>query len=138
MNPSDAVPIERELGGLREWRRTEWVAEPGPQIAVGEQVEAQHRDQIRQSPSEGGTKLQVPQREDGDQSCPDLDVQSIRGGSDEGLDAQVLLDRFEERLYLPSLFIDSGDGGRSEGQMVGEELVDPTVLSTILDKAQKW
>src|SRR6185503_5723615 len=138
LTPSDAVPIERELGRLKVWRWTEGLVEPGPEVTVGEQVEAQHGEQIRQSPAEGRTKLEVAKDEDGDQSGPDLDVKSIGRGPHEGLDSQVLLDRFEERLDLPPLFVDGGDRGRCELEVIGEELVDPSILGAILDQAEKW
>ena len=64
-------------------------------------------------------------------------MKSIRGRAHEGFDAQVLFDGLEEQLDLPSLFIDGGDGGRSELEMVGEELVGPAVMSAIFNQAKK-
>ena len=66
-----------------------------------------------------------------------MDVKSIRGCAHEGFDAQVLLDGLEEQLDLPSLFIDRRDGGWPELEMVGEELVDPSIMSAVLDQPEK-
>ena len=41
--------------------------------------------------------------------------------ADEGLDAQVLLERFEEQLDLPAVLVDARDGRRPEAEVVGQE-----------------
>jgi opacity protein-like surface antigen len=38
-------------------------------------------------------------------------LQGVGAGAHEGLDAQVLLQRFEEQLDLPALAVDGSDGG---------------------------
>ena len=53
---------------------------------------------------------------DGDQGIgghrgPDLDFDGIGRGSKETLDAQMLLDPFEEQLNLPALMVDSCNNG---------------------------
>jgi hypothetical protein len=39
----------------------------------------------------------------------------------QGLDTQVLLQRFEEQLDLPALAVDDGDGGGSKAAIIGEK-----------------
>jgi hypothetical protein len=50
--------------------------------------------------------MEVLDDEHGYQCCPNLDIQGIFRGSNEGFDLEVLLKRFEEDLYLPAVFID--------------------------------
>ena len=42
--------------------------------------------------------MQVLEYEQGDQRRPDLNLQSVFAGADEGFDAQVLFERLEEQL----------------------------------------
>ena len=44
---------QRPLRLIEGYRRLEWPIEPGPQIAINEQLLAQQRDQIRQTPWPG-------------------------------------------------------------------------------------
>ena len=46
----------------------------------------------------------------------------ILGGAEEGFDAQVLFDPFEEQLDPPAVAVEFGDGECGEGEVVGEEL----------------
>jgi len=55
---------------------------------------------------------------DGD---PDLGLDGVLGGSIERLDAQVLLDPFEEEFDLPAGFVELGDGQRGQIELVGQE-----------------
>ena len=64
--------------------------------------------------------------DDGDQHIdgdgdPDLGFDGVLGGAVEALDAQVLLDPFEEQLDLPAAFVELGDGQRRQGEVVGQE-----------------
>ena len=45
----------------------------------------------------------------------------VFGCSEERLDAQVLLDPFEEQFDLPATFVKLGNGEGVEGKIVGEE-----------------
>src|SRR5690349_19436122 len=54
------------------------------------------------------------QQEQGNQGCPNLDAESVLAGADEGLHSQILLEGFEEQLYVPALLVDCGDGGGTE------------------------
>ena len=61
--------------------------------------------------------------DDGDQdvdgdSDPDLRLDGVLGGAEEALDAQVLLDPFEEQLDLPAAFVEPCDGERRQGEVV--------------------
>ena len=73
----------REDGG---WA-FERLIEPPPQVAMGEEVHPEQRNQIRERPAEARFQLQVFQHEQGDERGPDLNVQGVGGGPDEGLDA---------------------------------------------------
>lgn len=65
--------------------------------------------------------MKVSKDEDGDQSRPDLNMKRISRGSDEGLDAQVLLDGSEKRLDLPPVFVNRSNGRCGKAKLVGEE-----------------
>ena len=53
---------------------------------------------------------------DGD---PDLSLDGILGSAEEGLDAKVLLDPFEEQFYTRAMTIEFGDGQCRELEIVG-------------------
>ncbi len=64
--------------------------------------------------------------EDGDKEVdrdrdPDLGLDGVLGGAEESLDAQVLLDPFEEQLDLPAAFVELYNGQRRQGDVVGQE-----------------
>jgi len=52
---------------------------------------------------------------------PDLCLYSVLRSSVKALDAQVLLDPFEEKLYLPSLFVELGDSEGGQQKVVGQK-----------------
>ena len=79
------------------------MVDPVKQIPVDEQLLAQQCGEIGQAPAEAGAQLQVFEQEQSDQSGPDLNLQGVGAGADEGLDLQVLLEGLEHRLDLPSL-----------------------------------
>jgi hypothetical protein len=95
--------------------------DPGEQIAVDEQLLAQQGGEIGQAPAEAGAQLQVLEQEQCDERGPDLNLQSVGAGADEGFDAEVLLERFEEQFDLPALAIDGGNGGSGKAAVIGEE-----------------
>ena len=47
---------------------------------------------------------------------------SVLGGAEEGFDAQVLFNPFEEQLDPPAIAVEFGDGEGGEREVVGEEL----------------
>ena len=64
--------------------------------------------------------------DDGDEdinrdSNPDLCLDGVLRVTEEGLDAQVLLDPFEEQFDLPAAAVQFGDGERRQDEVVGEE-----------------
>ena len=69
-----------------------------------------------------GTELEVFEQQHGNQCCPNLCLQGIGAGSDEGLDLEMLLEHFEEELDLPAVPVYAANGGRSEAKLVGQEL----------------
>ena len=91
------------LRGRNQGRRFHRIVEPLGQVAVGEQVQSQHRGQIGQRPVGLGEVMQPLQQEQGDQGCPNLDAEGILAGADEGLHGQVLRELLKEQLYLPSV-----------------------------------
>jgi hypothetical protein len=85
-----------DVGELR--RRLKGLIDPGEQIAVDEQLLAQQGGEIGQAPAEAGAQLQILEQEQCDERGPDLNLQSVGAGADEGFDAEVLLERLEEQL----------------------------------------
>lgn len=59
----------------------------------------------------------VPRR---DQCSPHLSIHRVDRGTDEGLDLQVLHERFEE-LNLSAILVDGGDGRSARAVMIGEK-----------------
>ena len=122
---------------LMRWRGERFV-EPGHQIAVGKEIHAQKRHEIRQAPAKTGGPLQITQEQHRDQCCPNLSLDRIRRRADERLDLQVLLERLKEQLDLPAILIDGGDGGRAEAVMIGEKHQNVSrVLADRLNPAQQ-
>ena len=64
--------------------------------------------------------------DDGDQyigghGAPDLRLHRILAGTQKFLDAQMLLDPFEEQFHLPATFVQCGDGQGWQGCVVGQK-----------------
>ena len=91
-------PGKRQLLGARveQRRRLERFIDPSDQVAIDEQLLAQQSGEIGQTPAKASAQLQVLEHEQRDQSGPDLNLQGVGAGAHEGLDAQVLLQRFEQ------------------------------------------
>ena len=66
-------------------------------------------------------QLQELEDQNGNQGCPNLDLQRIGASPHEDLDLEILLQRFEEQLDLPAIFVNAGDGGGAQGQMSGQQ-----------------
>lgn len=111
-----------QLHALDAARRTrERFVEPLPEVQIGKQAEAKHRDEVRNRPGESGSEFEDLQEQDGDQRCPEPHMQCIDTGLDKGLDPQSLLDHFEEDFDLPAVFVDGRDGGTAKYQLIGQE-----------------
>lgn len=110
----------------------EWIVKPGPEVAMTEEVEAEQRDQIRKGPTPAGLKLEELQDQDRDQSRPELDLERVGAGADEGLNPEVLLDGLEKALDLPTLLVERRDRRRSELEVVRQQNKKSVVLP-ILD-----
>lgn len=65
--------------------------------------------------------MEPAEDEYGDESCPNLDVDGVLAGSDEGFDFEVLFQGLEEEFDLPAVLIDCGDGRGAEFEVIGEE-----------------
>ena len=57
----------------------------------------------------------------GGHGAPNLRLDCVLAVAQELLDAQVLLDPFEEQLDLPATFVQSGNGQGRQGRVVGQE-----------------
>ena len=105
---------------------------------MGEQIHPQQGHQIRQRPAELGSQLQEPQDQHGDQCGPNLDLDGIGAGPHKGLDLEVLLQRLEEDLDLPSVLIDGRNRAGPQLQVVGEKDEDlPGIRIIDLDPSQE-
>ena len=75
-----------------------------------------------------GTELEVFEQQHGNQCCPNLGLQGIGAGADEGLNLEMLLEHLEEKFDLPAIPVYPANGGRSEAMVVGQKLDLPLVL----------
>jgi hypothetical protein len=89
--------------------------EPGPEIPIDQQVEAEQGCEVRETPWPGGLQLQKLQQYHRNQGDPDLYLHRVLSRPDEGFDPEVLLQGLKEQLNLPPLFIDGRD--RAGGQI---------------------
>lgn len=89
--------------------------EPRPPIPIDQQVEAEQRREVREAPGPRGLELQELQQQHREQRDPDLHLHGVHRGPHEGLDLQMLLERFEQEFDLPPLLIEGGD--RAGGQV---------------------
>ena len=62
-----------------------------PEIAVGEEVESQERDESAQWQRALGLELKILDQKQRDQCCPNLSFDSVEGCADESLDLKMLL-----------------------------------------------
>jgi hypothetical protein len=105
--------------GIEQRWGLEGMIDPGPQLAIDEQLLTQQGDQIGQAPPEAGAELEIFEQKQGDERGPYLNLQGA--GADKGFNAQVLFEGLEKQLDLPAAFVDLGDGGGSEMTMIGEK-----------------
>ena len=113
----------REIG----WH-SEGFVEPRPELPVREQVHAQQCHRIRHRPAAPRFQLHEAQQQHRDQSGPHQGVHGCRGGAQERLDLQILLQRFEKQLHRPAVLVDRGDGRGGNPEAVGQELKFPLLL----------
>jgi hypothetical protein len=83
----------------------EWAVYPFPQVATGKPIPPEKCNQVGQGPPKLGSKLQVFNEQHGYECCPNLCVRRILSGADKCFDPQVLLQRFEKELDLPSILV---------------------------------
>jgi len=132
---------------IESWQDLKRFVQPSPEIPMGKQVHPKQSHQIRKRPGEFGSKLEKPKDQHRNQCCPNLDLDGIGTGADKGLDLEVLLQSFKEDLHLPAIFIDRGNGGRSQLELIGEKEQDfigfwvidfnpPQRIGTFLDRSQ--
>ena len=57
----------------------------------------------------------------GGHGAPDLRLHRVFARAQKTLDAQMLLDPFEEQLYLPAAFVQRGNGQRRQCRVVGQK-----------------
>jgi hypothetical protein len=82
------------------------IIKPIEQIPVHEKIQTQERDQVGERQGPGVAFLHPQQHEYCDQCCPNLRLERILARTDEGLDPQILFERFEEDLDLPAILRD--------------------------------
>ena len=70
---------------------------------------------------QSGALLDDRDQDVGGNRDPDLGLHRVFAGAEEGFDAQVLFDPFEEQLDLPTTAIELGDGEGRQAEVVGEE-----------------
>ena len=113
---------QSQLRGFRNHRRrVKGIVQPLHQVPVSEKVQAQHRRQVRKRPASLGEVVQPLDQQQGDQSCPNLDVKGVLVGSDESLDLQVLLDAFEKKFDFPAVLVNGRDGCGAELKVIGQQ-----------------
>ena len=110
-----------------ERRCIEGFLQPGEQIPVGKENQAQDAGEVGEGETGFGEEVEPPEQQKGDQCCPNLDAHCVFTGSHEGLHLQVLLERFEKQLYLPPVLVNRRDGRRTEIEVIGEQ-VDVSIL----------
>ena len=57
----------------------------------------------------------------GGHGAPDLRLHRVLAGAQKALDAQMLLDPFEEQLHLPATLVQRGNGQRRQRRIIGQE-----------------
>jgi hypothetical protein len=90
--------------GIEQGRGLVGLIDPAPQLAVDEQLLAQQDGRIGQAPGEAGAELEIFEQERRNERGPDLNLEGVGAGADEGFDAPVLLESLEEQLDLPAAF----------------------------------
>src|SRR4029077_12313599 len=61
------------------------------------------------------------EQEYGDEGCPNLNTESVLGGSNESFDFEILFEGFEKDFDLPAFFVNSGDGAGGDVHVVGNQ-----------------
>lgn len=93
------------------------------QFPTVKEVDLEQLENLLEAEADAGLELEPGKDEIGDHGYVDLAQDGIFRGAYEGFEAKVLLNEPEERLNLPSLLVDVGDGLGREIEMVGQELV---------------
>ena len=77
-----------------------------------------------------GSQLEEADQKQGDECCPNLDLESVSRATGKGFDAEILFDAFEKEFHLPASLINGGDGFGTQVQMVGSvnELASALVI----------
>ncbi len=105
---------------------------------MGKEIHPKQGHQIRKRPGEFGPKLEKLEDQNGNQCCPNLNLDGIGAGSDKGLDLEVLLQMLEEDLNLPTVFVDGGYRAGSQVKVIRQEDQDFSRLRVLhLDPSQR-
>ena len=86
-----------------------------------EKREAQNLQNFVQAPVELEFLLDDGHQDVDADGDPDLRLHGVLGGAIEGLDAQVLLDPFEEEFHLPAALVQFGNRQAVQDKVVGQE-----------------
>jgi hypothetical protein len=114
---------QAHLLGLRYLyrRRVKGIINPQPQISIGKQVHSEQCTQSRESPADFRFKLQILQKQNGYQCCPNLSLYSIRTCTNESFNFQVLLNSLEEALNIPTLLVNRCNSGSCKGEVISQK-----------------
>ena len=69
---------------------------------------------VRRRPAHGRSELEMLENEQRDALRPDLGVQRVGRGSDEGLDPEIPRQGLEQQLHLPPVLVDAADRGLAQ------------------------
>jgi len=94
------------------------------QFPTVKEVDLEQLENLLEAEADAGLELEPGKDEIGDHGYVDLAQDGVFRGAYEGFEAKILLDEPEERLDLPSLLVDVGDGLGGEIEMVGQEFVE--------------
>jgi hypothetical protein len=108
-------------GALGARQASKGCSEPGPEVPIGQQIEAEECREIRETPRPGGRQLQKLQQTHRQQGDPDLDLSRVLSRADEGFAPEMLLQGLNEQLDLPPLLIDGGNGSGGQMPEIGQE-----------------
>ena len=103
-----------------------------------EQIHPEQSNQIRKRPAELRSKLEETGDQHCNQCCPNLALHGIGAGSHKRLDFEVLLQCLKKNFHLPTVFIDGGNRGGSQVEVVGQKNRDLLLLRVLdFDPSQR-
>jgi hypothetical protein len=120
-------------GALGARQASKGCGEPGPEVPIGQQIEAEEGREIRETPRPGGRQLQKLQQKHRQQGDPDLDMSRGLTRADEGFSPEMLLQGLNEQLDQPPPRIDRGHASDRQMPDIGQKGEGP-LLCRVLDR----